>query len=198
MPLSAIIIVCRPLLQSGEALRPLIHDASVRLSSASAFGAFHGSSASTLAASVTIVLKAFSISSQSASDSSDVSRLPPRTIGASRSSSLTSRNFEPELLRVADPGRMVRADQLAAALDVLARDQIGEADDASADAVARLGDGDVIARLRQLVGRGQPAEPAADDDDAARRRAAAAAVKRSLMQERRRGAERALGACRGA
>ena len=170
MPLSAIISVWSPLVQSGEAPSPLIHDASVRLSSASAFGAFHGSSASTLAASVTIVLNAFSISSQSASDSSDESRLPLEHDRGLEIFLADVEELEAELLRVADPGRMVRADQLAAALDVLARDEIGEADDAPADAVARFGDGDVVAGLRQLVGRGQAAEPAADDDDAARRR----------------------------
>ena len=62
---------------------------------------------------------------------------------------------------------MVRSNQFAAALDVLAGDEIGEAEDAPADAVARLGDGDVVASLRQLVCSRQAAEAAADDDDPA-------------------------------
>ena len=89
--------------------------------------------------------------------------------------------LELELLRVADPRRMVGADQLAAALDVLAGDEIGEADDAAADAVARLDDGDVVAGLRQLVGRRQAAEAAADDDDAAARPRCGSAMRLSLI-----------------
>ena len=99
--------------------------------------------------------------------------------------------LEAELLRVADPRRMVRADELAAALDVLARHQVGEADDPSADAVARFGDGDVIPPLRQLVSGGQSAEPAADDDCASR---GGAGERRQAVahQQCRGGAKRAL------
>ena len=53
-----------------------------------------GRASATLAASAFIWLTASSISSQSASDSSIGSRLPPSTIGASKSSSsVTSRNY---------------------------------------------------------------------------------------------------------
>ncbi len=72
-----------------------------------------------------------------------------------------------ELLRVAHPGGMVRADQLSAPFDVLPGDDVGEADHASADAVARLDDRDVVAGARQFVRRREPAEPGSDDDDPA-------------------------------
>ena len=74
--------------------------------------------------------------------------------------------LELEALGVLDPARVVRADQLAAALDVLAGHHVGEADDAAADAVARLDDGDVVAGLRQLVRGREAAEAGANDDDA--------------------------------
>src|SRR5688572_7014751 len=61
---------------------------------------------------------------------------------------------------------MVRSDQLSAPLDVLAGDEIREADHAPADAVARFDDRHVVTRLRQLVSGGQPAEAGADHDRA--------------------------------
>ena len=138
-----------------------------------------------------MVLKAFSISSHSCSDCSAVSFLPLRMIGASRSSSADVEELQPELLRVGEPGRVIRADQLAAPFDVLARHEIRERDDPAADAVARFDDGDFVSGARQLVGGGQAAEARADDHHAA----GAGAERRGEAlgdQQRRTGGERAL------
>ena len=76
---------------------------------------------------------------------------------------MTSRNLEAD--PCAQPTRVIRSDELAATLDVLAGDEVGER-----GRVRRLGcvprHDDVVAGLRQFVGRGQAAESAADDDDA--------------------------------
>jgi hypothetical protein len=81
-------------------------------------------------------------------------------------SSVTSRNSSLNCFAVPHPGRVIRSDQLAAAFDVLAGNEVREAEDAPADAVARLDDGHVVAGPRQLVGGGEAAEAGADDDDA--------------------------------
>ena len=88
--------------------------------------------------------------------------------------------LELELLGVGHPRRVIGSDQLAAALDVLARHEVREAQDAAADAVARLDDGHVVAGPRELVRRGQAAEAGADDDHASRLRLGESAPSRSL------------------
>jgi hypothetical protein len=60
---------------------------------------------------------------------------------------------------------VVRPNELRAAFHRPARRQIREADHPPADAVARLDDGDVRARLRQLVGGRQSRVARADHDD---------------------------------
>ena len=178
-------------MQSGDALKPSIHDASVRLSSASALAAVHGVSASTLCRV----------------DGDGVERLFhlfPQRVGLVGCQPLAAENdrrlevffgdveeLEVELLGVADPRRMIRSNQLAAALYVLAGDEIGEAEDAPTDAIARLGDSDVVAGLRQLVCRRQAAEAAADDDDPPA--CSPLGQEQAVAHEERRGrAERAL------
>ena len=74
---------------------------------------------------------------------------------------------ELELFAIRHPRRMVRPDQFATTLDVLARDNVGEADHTAANAVTRFHDRHVIARPRQFIRRGQAAEAGTDDDDPA-------------------------------
>ena len=87
---------------------------------------------------------------------------------------------------------MIRSDQLASALDVLAGHEVRKAQDAAPDAVARLDDGDVVAGARQLIGRGKPAETAADHDHASRLSPEPRSASRSLSKQARSGGERAL------
>jgi hypothetical protein len=96
--LSEHISACIAAFARGPDSRASIHEAVVRRSSASAFGLFHGSSASMSFASSFMPWSVPSNSSQSAADSSAESRLPPITIGASASSSSpTSRKERPNL-----------------------------------------------------------------------------------------------------
>src|SRR5689334_9636759 len=86
---------------------------------------------------------------------------------------------------------MIRADQLAASFDVLAGNKVRERDHPSADAIARLDDGDLVTGTRQLVRGGEAAESRADDDHATR----AGAERRGEAlgnQQRRACSERAL------
>ena len=61
---------------------------------------------------------------------------------------------------------MIGADELAAALNNLALDEVVEADHAAADALASFEHGHVAAGMGQFVGRRQPGEAGAEDEDA--------------------------------
>ena len=80
------------------------------------------------------------------------------TTGQSALVSGTCEQFEPELLGVSGPQRMIAADQLAAAFDPAAGNEIVEADNAAADPVAGFEHGHVIACRQQLVGGGEPGQ----------------------------------------
>ena len=71
-----------------------------------------------------MVLNAFSISSHSCSDCSAVTLLAVEDDRGLEVLFADVEELQPELLGVGEPGRMVRADQLAAPFDVLARHQI--------------------------------------------------------------------------
>ena len=110
--------------------------------------------------------------------------------------------LQTELLRVGDPGWMIRPDQLSAPSTFLPGTRSENEMTRAADAIARFDDGDFVSGAGQLVGGGQAAEARADDDHAAR----AGAERRGEAlgdQQRRAGGERALehlaaGECRWA
>ena len=170
-------------MHTGDTFKPSIHVAERRVDRARRrWACFHGSSASSpVVASATIVLKRGFPSPPTAPPTRlrSAACRPPRS-GNSASSSVTSRNVQTELLSVGEPRRVIRSDQLAAAFDVLAGHQIGEAEHTATDAVARFDHRHVVAGARQLVRRGQPAEPGADDDRPSRRAACGPATNRSL------------------
>ncbi len=157
-------MLCRPCLHSGEAPRPSIHDASVRLSSAARVRRLPG------------LVRV----DRSGVGDDRVERLLhffPQGVGLVGGESLAAEHdgrfeilfgdvdeLQAELLRVPHPGRVIRSDQLTAAFHVLSRDEVRKADDAPAHAIARLGHGDVVPGARQLVRGREAAEPAADHD----------------------------------
>ena len=101
--------------------------------------------------------------------------------------------FKAETFGIGGPGRMIGADQLAAALDVPSRDEIVEGENATAHAPARLEHGHVIARGAELEGRREPGEARADDDDRLARRSGEAAA--AAQEQRRTGGRRSLEEC---
>ena len=130
LPLGAHAVVGRHLRIDGRACRAARRrgrrstTASDRLSSASAFGRLPRlDRRPTFAASAFIMLSAgvHLLPELLASFAASGACRRGRSGASASSSSVTSRNSSLKLLRVGDPGRMVRADQLAAAFDVLAR-----------------------------------------------------------------------------
>ncbi len=93
---------------------------------------------------------------------------------------------------VGDPGRVIGADQFAAAFDVLLLHKIAKADDPPAVAVAGFPKRDIVARGPQLVAAGQSGEASPDHDDAhARRRHRARGGKAAhLMTQKQTGRRR--------
>jgi len=73
--------------------------------------------------------------------------------------------FESEHSGIADPGRMVRTDQLAPAFDVAAGHEVAERDHPPSDPVARFQDLDVAPFLQQLPGAGQAREAGPEDQN---------------------------------
>ncbi len=78
------------------------------------------------------------------------------------------KQLKAEVVRVSHPGRMIRADKLAAGFHGFSWDKVAQRENPAADAIARLEDRHVVTQRRQLVGARQPGQTTAGDEDARR------------------------------